>query len=278
MVEAGVPVDRDGEEELHDSLDVSGVRDLISECGYYAWRKRKPSQRSRDNEKLLAEIRSIWIESRCSYGAPRIAAQLGRNGRTVSKKRVARSMRNAGLSTSLPQKHVCSTRRSSRAHGIIDRVNRQFKVSELDQLWLADATYLPTLDGMLYLATLQDACSRRIFGWSLKTSQTAELMSEVLRMALRGRSFKGVIHHSDQGSQYSSKAFQSLCEGHGIKQSMGSVGDCYDNAQAESWFVTLKRENVLKTDALKSAKKMRQQVIRYIESWYNTRCLYTSLG
>ena len=104
------------------------------------------------------------------------------------------------------------------------------------------------------------------------------LMSEALQMALRGRSCEGVIHHSDQGVQYSSKAFQALCRVHGIKQSMGSVGDCYDNAQAESWFATLKRESVLKTDRLKSAKELRQQVIRYIESWYNTRRLHTSLG
>ena len=135
-----------------------------------------------------------------------------------------------------------------------------------------------TLDGVLYLAVVQDACNRRILGWSMKTCQDVGLMSEALQMALRGRSCEGVIHHSDQGVQYSSKAFQALCRVHGIKQSMGSVGDCYDNAQAESWFATLKRECVLKTDRLKSAKELRQQVIRYIESWYNTRRLHTSLG
>ena len=247
----------------------------ISESGYYAWRNRKPSPRSQANEKLLAAIRGVLVESGWTYGAPRIAAQLCKSGVEVSVNRVARLMQKARLSACVARIFVRSTRCSGRAHGIVDRVNREFNVSEPDQLWVADATYLHTLDGVLYLAVVQDACSRRILGWSMKTCQDVGLMSEALQMALRGRSCEGVIHHSDQGVQYSSKAFQALCRVHGIKQSMGSVGDCYDNAQAESWFATLKRESVLKTDRLKSAKELRQQVIRYIESWYNTRRLHT---
>ena len=250
----------------------------ISESGYYRWRQRQPSRRSQQNEKLLASIRGIMVASQWSYGAPRVAAQLCRNGVKVSVNRVARLMRMAGLSASVPKKYVPSTRRGARAHGIEDRVNRQFGVAEPGQLWVADATYLYTLDGTLYLAVVPDACSRRILGWAMQTCQDVGLMSQALQMALRGRRCKGVIHHSDQGTQYSAKAFQGWCRAHGIEQSMGSVGDCYDNAQAESWFATLKRESVLQTDPLKSAKELRPQVIRYIESWYNTRRLHSSLG
>ena len=186
-------------------------------------------------------------------------------------------MREAGLSVSVPKKYVQSTRRGARAHGIEDRVNRQFGVAEPDQLWVADATYLHTLNGMLYLV-VQDACSRRILGWAMKTCQDVGLTSQALQMALRGRRCKGVTHPSDQGKQYGAKAFQALCRAHGIEQSMGSVGDCYDNAQAESWFATLKRESLLPTDPLKSGQVPWLQVIRYIESRHNARRLHASLG
>ena len=189
----------------------------ISESGYYAWRNRKPSPRSQANEKLLAAIRGVLVESGWTYGAPRIAAQLCKSGVEVSVNRVARLMQKARLSACVARKFVRSTRCSGRAHGIVDRVNREFNVSEPDQLWVADATYLHTLDGVLYLAVVQDACSRRILGWSMKTCQDVGLMSEALQMALRGRSCEGVIHHSEQGVQYSSKAFQALC-----RECMGS--------------------------------------------------------
>ena len=129
-----------------------------------------------------------------------------KNGVKVSVNRVARLMREAGLSASVPKKYVPSTRRGARAHGIEDRVNRQFDAAEPDQLWVADATYLHTLNGTLYLAVVQDACSRRILGWAIKTCQDVGLMSQALQMALRGRRCKGVIHHSDQGTQYGAKA------------------------------------------------------------------------
>ena len=171
----------------------------ISESGYYAWRNRKPSPRSQANEKLLAAIRGVLVESGWTYGAPRIAAQLCKSGVEVSVNRVARLMQKARLSACVARIFVRTTRCSGRAHGIVDRVNREFNVSEPDQLWVADATYLHTLDGVLYLAVVQDACSRRILGWSMKTCQDVGLMSEALQMALRGRSCEGVIHHSDQG-------------------------------------------------------------------------------
>ena len=166
----------------------------ISESGYYRWRQRQPSRRSQQNEKLLASIRGIMVASQWSYGAPRVAAQLCRNGVKVSVNRVARLMRVAGLSASVPKKYVPSTRGGARAHGIEDRVNRQYGVAEPDQLWVADATYLYTLDGTLYLAVVQDACSRRILGWVMQTCQDVGLMSQALQMALRGRRCKGVIH------------------------------------------------------------------------------------
>ena len=142
---------------------------------------------------------------------PALLRSCVRSGVEVSVNRVARLMQKARLSACAARKFVRSTRCSGRAHGIVDRVNREFNVSEPDQLWVADATYLHTLDGVLYLAVVQDACSRRILGWSMKTCQDVGLISEALQMALRGRSCEGVIHHSDQGVQYSSKAFQALC-------------------------------------------------------------------
>ncbi len=157
----------------------------ISESGYYAWRNRKPSPRSQANEKLLAAIGGVLVESGWTYGAPRIAAQLCKSGVEVSVNRVARLMQKARLSACVARIFVRTTRCSGRAHGIVDRVNREFNVSEPDQLWVADATYLHTLDGVLYLAVVQDACSRRILGWSMKTCQDVGLMSEALQMSRR---------------------------------------------------------------------------------------------
>ena len=250
----------------------------ISESGYYRWRQRQPSRRAQENGRLLVSIRRIMVESRCTYGAPRVAAQLRKSGQKVSVNRVARLMREAGLSALVPKKRGYGSRSGSRAHGIEDRVKRQFEAAAPNQLWVADATCLHTLDGKLYLAVVQDACSRRIVGWAMSACQDVNLMSPALQMALRSRRCEGVIHHSDQGSQYTAKAFQAWCRRHGIKQSMGSVGDCYDNAKAESWFATFKRECVLASAPLKSSKAMRRQVIEYIESWYNSRRLHTSLG
>ena len=191
MVEPGVRINRSGEEELCDPFDVSGIRDFRIRLLCVA----KPQA----NEKLLAAIGGVLVESGWTYGAPRIAAQLCKSGVEVSVNRVARLMQKARLSACVARIFVCTTRCSGRAHGIVDRVNREFNVSEPDQLWVADATYLHTLDGVLYLAVVQDACSRRILGWSMKTCQDVGLMSEALQMALRGRSCEGVIHHSEQG-------------------------------------------------------------------------------
>ena len=250
----------------------------ISESGWYAWRRREPGVRALANARLTEKIRTIMVESRSTYGAPRVTARLRKDGWRVSLNRVARLMKAAGLRAVNAKPSVRTTVKGGRAHGIEDLVKREFTVSGLDRLWLSDMTYLPTVDGFMYLAVIQDACSRRIVGWAMQNSQQASLMVRALRMALLNRSPAGVIHHSDQGSQYSSEDYQKVCESHGITQSMGRVGDCYDNAQAESWFATLKRECVLKTDPLVSSTVLRQRVIEYIESWYNTRRIHTSLG
>ncbi len=250
----------------------------ISESGWYAWRRREPGARALANARLTEKIRTIMVESRSTYGAPRVTARLRQDGHAVSENRVARLMKAAGLRALYSKSFVRTTVRGGRAHGIQDLVRREFSVSGLDQLWLSDMTYLRTLDGFLYLAVVQDACSRRIVGWAMQKNQQASLMVRALKMALLNRSHAGVIHHSDQGSQYCSDEYQRVCESHGIEQSMGSIGDCYDNAQAESWFATLKRECVLRTGPLVSSKVLRHRVIEYIESWYNTRRIHTRLG
>lgn len=157
-------------------------------------------------------------------------------------------------------------------------MQREISVSGLEQLWLSDMTYLRTLDGFPYLELIQDECSRRIVGWAMQKIQQASLMVKALQMALLNRSHVGVILHLDQVSQYSSDEYQKVCESHGIEQSLGSIGDCYDNTLAESWFATLKCEFVLRTVPLVSSKVPRHRVIEYIESCYNTRWNHTRLG
>ncbi len=250
----------------------------ISESGWYAWRRREPGARALANARLTEKIRTIMVESRSTYGVPRVTAKLRQDGHAVSLNRVARLMKAAGLRALVSKSFVRTTVRGGRAHGIQHLVKREISVSGLDQLWLSDMTYLRSLDGFLYLAVIQDACSRRIVSWAMQKNQQASLMVKALKMALLNRSHAGVIHHSDQGSQYGSDEYQKVCEANGIEQSMGSIGDCYDNAQAESWFATLKRECVLRTDPLVSSTVLRHRVIEYIESWYNTRRIHTRLG
>jgi putative transposase len=210
----------------------------VSPSGYYAWLDRPPSARARDDALLLERIRSIHERSRGTYGCPRIHAELTAEGYRVGRKRIARLMRGASLEGVSRRKRGRTTRREKDARPAPDLVERDFRVRAPDRLWVADITYIPTWAGFLYLAVVLDAWSRRVIGWSMATHLRTELVLQALNMAVWQRRPEAVIHHSDQGCQYTSIAFGLRCREAGVKPSMGSVDDCYDNALCESFFAT----------------------------------------
>ena len=204
----------------------------VSPSGYYAWRTRERSARKASDEALSARVRAIHERSRGTYGAPRIHAELAAEGTPVSRKRVARVMREAGLAGVSRRKGPRTTRRDLQARPAPDLVERRFEAEAPDRLWVADITYVPTAAGFLYLAVVLDVFSRRVVGWSMADHLRTELVLDALDMAVGQRRPASVIHHSDQGCQYTSLAFGERCRQLGVAPSMGSVGDCYDNAMA----------------------------------------------
>lgn len=218
----------------------------VSRAGFYAWSNRKPSGRARADEQLTSRIREIHGENRGVYGSPRIHAELRlADGVRVGRKRVERLMRAAGISGLASRKKGRTTIRVPGVRVCDDLLDRNFLSSAPNRLWVADITYLRTWEGWLYLAAVQDLYSRKIVGWSMTDRMRTELVTDALGMALDRRSpDRGLIHHSDQGSQYVSLTFGQKARAAGIAQSMGSKGDCYDNTVAESFFATLKKEMV----------------------------------
>jgi putative transposase len=249
----------------------------VSASGYHAWRRRPPSRRADDDAVLLERIREIHVASRGTYGAPRIHAELAAEGASVGRKRVARLMRGAGLAGVSRRKGVRTTRRDSRGRPASDLVQRQFTADAPDQLWVADITYIPTRAGFLYLAVVLDAFSRRIVGWAMASHLRTDLVLDALDMALAQRRPGDVVHHSDQGSQYTSIAFGARCRQAGVRPSMGSVGDCYDNAMCESFFATLECE-LLDRHRFRSQAEARMAVFEFIEGWYNPRRRHSAIG
>lgn len=249
----------------------------VSRSGYYAWLKREPSARARANAALLEAIEEIHDESDKTYGAPRIHAELEERGPQASLNRVARVMREAEIQGVSPRKWKRTTLRGQSTRPVPDLVDRDFTATGPDQLWVADITYISTWAGFLFLAIVLDVWSRRIVGWAMATHLRTELVLDALDMALARRRPQGVIHHSDQGCQYTSLAFGRRCDLMGIRPSMGSVGDAYDNAMAESFFGTLECE-LLDRYSFRTPSEARQAVFRYIEGWYNPRRRHSSLG
>jgi len=249
----------------------------VSRSGYYAWLKREPSARDKANAALLKVIKDIHKESDKTYGAPRIHAELEERGPQASLNRVARVMREAEIRGVSPRKWTTTTLRGKRDRPAPDLVDRDFTATGPDQLWVADITYISTWAGFLFLAIVLDVWSRRVVGWAMATHLRTELVLDALDMAAARRSPRGVILHSDQGCQYTSLAFGRRCELMGVRPSMGSVGDAYDNAMAESFFGTLECE-LLDRYSFRSPPEARQAVFRYIEGWYNPRRRHSSLG
>ena len=249
----------------------------VSKSGYYAWRERPLSRRAVEGIALTAKMEAIHRRSRGTYGSPRVHAQLCADGVHVSRKRVARLMRRAGLQGVSRRRFVTTTLRDRDARPAPDLVKRNFQALASDRLWVADITYIPTWTGFLYLAIVLDAFSRRVVGWAMEAHLRTELVLMALDMAFAQRSPEEVIHHSDQGTQYTSIAFGSRCREMGVRPSMGSVGDCFDNAMAESFFASLECE-LLAKHRFKTQAEARMAVFEYIEGFYNPHRLHSALG
>lgn len=248
----------------------------VSTSGYYAWLKRNTSQHSQADGLLSDRIRWIHLRSRGTYGAPRIHAELADEGVRVGRKRVARLMQAAGLQGVSRRRRPRTTLRAVGAQPAPDLVERDFGMTAPDRLWVADITYVPTWSGFLYLAVVLDAWSRRVVGWSMAGHLRTELVLDALDMAIRRRRPVGVIHHSDHGSQYTSIAFGQRCREADVRPSMGSVGDCYDNALCESFFATLECE-LLDRYRFGTRDEARRAVFEFIEGWYNLHRRHSAL-
>ena len=250
----------------------------LSPSGYYSWLRRPPSARALRDEELTERIEEIWVENRKVYGRPRIYADLKEAGERVGEKRVGRLMKQAGIEgASRRRRGPKTTRRNADARPAPDLVERDFSADGPDQLWVADITYVPTWAGFLYLAVVVDAWSRRVVGWSMATHLRTELVLDALDMATWQRRPERVIHHSDQGTQYTSIAFGLRCKEVGVRPSMGSVGDAYDNALCESFFATLECE-LLDRQRFQTQAEAKMAVFDFIEGFYNPRRRHSSLG
>jgi len=251
----------------------------LSTSGYGDWLRRPPSARALRDAELKVRIEEIWRDSDETYGSPRIHAALQAEGERVGRKRVARLMKELGIEGVTRRRfRTGTTKRDAGAEPAPDLVNRDFSADGPDRLWVADITQVPTWTGWLYLAVVLDAWSRRIVGWAMAPQMPAELVVDALGMAVSQRQPRGqVVHHSDQGSQYTSLAFGKRCREAGIAQSMGSVGDAYDNAMCESFFATLECELIDRRN-FATVSEARREVFRFIEGFYNTRRLHSALG
>lgn len=248
----------------------------VSVSGYYAWLGRPVSARAQTDAALGDQIRAIHDRSRGTYGAPRVHAELAALDVRVGCKRIARLMRAMSLMGACRRKWIGTTERDRDARPAPDLVERKFTAESRDQLWIADITYIPTWTGFLYLAVVVDAWSRRVVGWAMATHLRTELVLDALDMALARRRPRDVIHHSDQGCQYTSLAFGMRCREAGVRPSMGSVGDAYDNAMCESFFATLECE-LLDRRRFKNQVEARMAVFDFIEGWYNPHRRHSSL-
>ena len=248
----------------------------VSASGFYAWVKRPVSARAVANAALTERIRAIHTRSRSTYGSPRVHAEL-RDAGPVGRKRVARLMQQAGLVGCRPRRFRRTTIADPTAQ-VDDLVRRAFRPADLDHLWVSDITYVRTDEGWLYLATILDAGSRRVVGWSLADHLRAELALDALTMALTTRRpAPGLIHHSDRGTQYLSGAYADRLAAHHLRQSVGHPGTCWDNAVAESFFATLKTE-LLHRQTWATRQLARTAIFEYIEVFYNRQRRHSTLG
>ena len=251
----------------------------VSKSGFYSWMKRPMSAHTRTDVRLTAVIRAIHEYSKGTYGAPRVHAELVLGqGLHVARKRVARLMRAAGIKGVHKRRYVRTTVSDPSDRWAPDLVDRKFTVRRANRLWVADLTYVATWAGFLYVAVVIDAFSRKVIGWAMENHLRTELVLAALEMAYTQRApCQKVIFHSDHGTQYTSVAFGQRCDELGVRPSMGSVGDAYDNALAESFFASLECE-VLDRNHFRTREEARTAVFSWIEGWYNPHRRHSSLG
>jgi putative transposase len=250
----------------------------VSPAGYYAWRRRPRSARRQRRDALAAEIRAIHAEVKARYGSPRIHAELVARGQACCVNTVAKLMRQNGIAARAARKF---RRTTDSNHGLPvadNLLGRQFDPASPNEVWVADITYLPTREGWLYLAAVEDLYSRRVVGWAMAEHLGSRLAVDALELAVQRRlPGEGLLAHSDRGSQYASDHYQRLLARHGITCSMSRKADCWDNAPMESFFASLKKELVHGADFATRAEA-RAAVVGYIEVFYNAQRRHSSLG
>lgn len=252
----------------------------VSRSGFYRWLQRdsSPSRRQEERGRLDEAVKTVFNASKTRYGSPRVREELVAQGLCYDPKTVAASMRRQGLRAKARRKFQATTNSNHNLPVAPNLLNQDFSAKRPDRKWVGDITYLWTDEGWLYLATVIDLFSRRVIGWALSERMTADLACEALQMALwKRRMPRGVLMHSDRGSQYCSKAYQALIDRHGLVCSMSAKGNCYDNACAESFFHTLKVE-LIHGERFRTREQMREAIFEYIEIDYNRNRLHSAIG
>lgn len=250
----------------------------VSRSGYYVWLKQPESRKTQEDQVLSEVIKEIHLESHRTYGSPRIHEELLRRGKRHGRNRIARLMRKDGLRAKTRRKFKATTNSKHDLPIAPNLLDRDFTPERPNQVWVADITYIWTGEGWLYLAIVLDLFSRAVVGWSMSERMTKKLVIDAFTLAVKRRNPPpGLLHHSDRGSQYASKGFQSLLLKYGVICSMSRKGNCWDNAPAESFFSTLKRELVFLCQYFTRAQA-RQSIFSYIERFYNRKRIHSTLG
>jgi putative transposase len=251
----------------------------VSRSGYYAWKGRPVSACRRRRERLVREIRRVHIDSRCTYGSPRVHAELADRRVRVCVNTVAKLMKQVNIASKIKRRFRVRTTDSSHDHPVsANLLGQRFAAERANQTWCCDITYVPTRQGFLYLAAVMDLYSRRIVGWSMADHLRTDLCRDAVEMAIASRVPRvGLLHHSDRGVQYASDDYRHLLESRGIRMSMSRVGNCYDNAAMESFFGKLKTELVYHEDYA-TLDAARRSIFAYIECWYNRRRRHSAIG
>jgi transposase InsO family protein len=250
----------------------------VSRSGYYAWCCRGPSQRQREDVLLGAHVLAAFEESQRTYGSPRVTSELRAGGHSVGRRRVARLMRENALAARQRRRFVQTTMSAHNEPLAPNVLQRDFKATRPNEKWVGDITYLPTAQGFIFLAVLLDLYSRRVVGWAVGPTLQTELAMRALDMALATRRVDGpLVHHTDRGIQYACKEYVQRLEQHGVLRSMSRVGDCWDNAPAESFFSSLKHERKEALNGKQHREDVRRAVLDYI-AVYNLERRHSSIG
>jgi putative transposase len=252
---------------------------MVSLSGFYDWRRRTPSNREQENQRLLLELRLLEVATRHRYGSPRMHLELRDRGWWVNRKRVEKLMKTHGIRARRRHRRVCTTKADPSLPVAPNLLNQEFHFEEINRAWVGDVTYIPTKEGWLYLAIIMDLCSRKIVGWGTGENNDRALARRALHMAFRNRRLKrgGLIHHTDRGSPYASGDYTGDLHPRGILPSMSRSGNCYDNAPAESFMSTLKME-LVPPEGYSTREEAHRAIFEYIEGFYNTWRKHSSLG